>query len=184
MSKSTQNSPQEEQLLRVGQLAKAVGKTVRAMHLYEELGLLRPATRTEGGFRLYAPEAVGRIAWIIKLQAIGFKLNDIQGFVQEFESSESGREATHRVREVFQTKLASVREQIAQLQVIETDLTDSLAYLETCQECSPNLAPVACDSCGHHEDDGAPSLFAGLSRTAAEEFDVAVGKVRKGGAAR
>ena len=168
-------------MLRVGELAKAVGKTVRAMHLYEELGLLRPATRTDGGFRMYAPEAVARIGWIIKLQAIGFKLSDIQGFVQDFEHSASGREATGQVRQVFRDKLSDVRAQIAQLRVIETDLTDALAYLETCQECSPSLAPVACDTCGQHEeDDSAPTLFAGLSRTAAEEFDVSVSKLRKG----
>ena len=47
--------------MRVGELAKAVGKTVRAMHLYEELGLLEPAARSEGGFRLYGSDAVDRI---------------------------------------------------------------------------------------------------------------------------
>ena len=72
----------DNKLMRVGELAKAVGKTVRAMHLYEELGLLEPASRSEGGFRLYGPDAVDRINWIVKLQAIGFTLADIQGFVK------------------------------------------------------------------------------------------------------
>ena len=72
--------------MRVGELAKAVGKTVRAMHLYEELGLLEPRARSEGGFRLYGPEAVDRIHWIVKLQAIGFTLAEIQGFVKDFQA--------------------------------------------------------------------------------------------------
>ena len=38
------------QLLRVGDIARATGKTVRAIHLYEELGLLRPVTRSSSGF--------------------------------------------------------------------------------------------------------------------------------------
>ena len=42
-----------QHLLRVGDLARQTGKTVRAIHLYEELGLLAPATRSSGGFRLY-----------------------------------------------------------------------------------------------------------------------------------
>jgi MerR family transcriptional regulator, copper efflux regulator len=54
-----------DKLMRVGELAKAVGKTVRAMHLYEELGLLDPRARSEGGFRLYGPEAIDRIHWTI-----------------------------------------------------------------------------------------------------------------------
>ena len=41
-------------LLKVGELAKRTGKTVRAIHLYEELGLLAPAVRSKGGFRLYS----------------------------------------------------------------------------------------------------------------------------------
>ena len=47
-------------LLKVGELAKRAGKTVRAVHLYEELGLLAPAVRSKGGFRLYHGRAVTR----------------------------------------------------------------------------------------------------------------------------
>src|SRR6188768_3042570 len=109
--------------MRVGELAKAVGKTVRAMHLYEELGLLEPRSRSEGGFRLYGTEAIDRIHWIVKLQAIGFTLAEIQGFVKDFQSADSGREATARVRALFQQKQSQIRDQITQLQVIENDLT-------------------------------------------------------------
>ena len=40
-------------LLKVGDLARQTGKSVRALHLYEELGLLHPTARSHGGFRLY-----------------------------------------------------------------------------------------------------------------------------------
>ena len=154
------------ELLRVGELAKAVGKTVRAMHLYEELGLLKPATRTSGGFRLYAPEAVERIDWIIKLQAIGFTLSEIQGFIAAFDAAQSGRLATNHVRNVFGNKVRSIREQISQLQGIENDLEEALSYLESCQSCSPTYAPSDCGVCDHegHEAHAVPPLFAGLSR--------------------
>ncbi len=181
MASEAQQNRQKVRLLRVGELAKAVGKTVRAIHLYEELGLVTPAGRTEGRFRLYEPDAVDRINWIIKLQAIGFSLSEIQGFVGEFEGSASGREATTRVRETFARKLDEIRAQMTQLQVIENDLQEALAYLDACDTCSPAVAPVECCSCdhqGHHPGD-APHLFAGLSQTAAEEFDVALGNLRK-----
>jgi len=179
-SESHQNQ-QKIRLLRVGELAKAVGKTVRAIHLYEELGLVTPAGRTEGRFRLYEPDAVDRINWIIKLQAIGFSLSEIQGFVEEFEGAASGREATTRARETFSRKLDEIRAQMTQLQVIENDLQEALAYLDACDTCSPALAPVECCTCDHqgHQRGEAPHLFAGLSQTAAEEFDVALGNLRK-----
>ena len=155
----------KDKLLRVGELAKAVGKSVRAIHLYEELDLVRPVTRTTGGFRLFAETAVDRINWITKLQAIGFSLSEIQGFVRGFESATSGRSATDRVREVFQDKLSETRTQQAQLQVIENDLVEALEYLESCQNCAPTLRPGECGSCDHqgHEPGLAPELFAGLS---------------------
>ena len=119
----------QAKLLRVGELAKAVGKTVRAMHLYEELGLLEPDARSDGGFRLYGQDAIDRINWIVKLQAIGFTLAEIQGFVADFRDAGSGRQATDRVRAVFSDKLAQIREQMTQLQVIENDLSEAIAYL-------------------------------------------------------
>lgn len=172
----------QDKLLRVGELAKAVGKTVRAIHLYEELGLVRPAGRTEGRFRLYETEAVARIGWIIKLQAIGFTLAEIQGFVQDFESASSGHAATTRVREVFKRKLEETRDQVRRLQGIENDLHEALEYLDACDACSPTFAPVECVACDHqgHQPGTAPQLFAGLSKTAAEEYDVALTKLRKG----
>ena len=168
-----------DKLMRVGELAKAVGKTVRAMHLYEELGLLEPRSRSEGGFRMYGPEAIDRIHWIVKLQAIGFTLAEIQGFVRDFQHAGSGREAAERVRALFTEKQARIREQITQLQVIENDLNEAVAYLDSCQTCSDDFAPKECGACdhqGHHRGD-APPLFAGLSKRPADSdkaFDVPV----------
>jgi DNA-binding transcriptional MerR regulator len=163
-------------LLRVGELARAVGKTVRAVHLYEELGLLTPAERTQGGFRLYTEDAIARVHWIIKLQAIGFSLTEVQGFVREFESASSGRDAAGRVRETFQTKLAETRRQREQLAVVEADLVEALAYLESCQGCAPVHTPGECRSCDHdgHTVGDAPELFAGLSSGARATLAAAV----------
>src|SRR5882672_3058577 len=69
----------EGDLLLVGDLAKAVGKTVRAIHLYEELGLLRAHERSKGRYRLFTPDAVVRVRWIGKLQSLGLSLTEIQG---------------------------------------------------------------------------------------------------------
>ena len=171
----------DPKLMRVGELAKAVGKTVRAMHLYEELGLLEPRARSEGGFRLYGPEAIDRIHWIVKLQAIGFTLAEIQGFVRDFQTADSAPEASARVRALFVEKQANIREQITQLQVIENDLQEAIAYLDSCQTCSSDYAPTECGACDHqgHQKGEAPPLFAGLSRRADEastkkDFDVPV----------
>ena len=171
------NPNKNDKLMRVGELAAAVNKTVRAMHLYEELGLLEPRARSEGGFRLYGPEAIDRIHWIVKLQAIGFTLAEIQGFVKDFQSAGSAPEASARVRALFQEKQQKIREQITQLSVIENDINEALAYLDSCQTCSTDYAPTECGACDHqgHQKGEAPPLFAGISKRHEEkEFDVPV----------
>ena len=74
-------------LLRVGALAKRTSKTVRALHLYEELGLLHPMHRTRGGFRLYHPASVARVEWIQKLQDAGYDvtLDDFTLFLSGYQ---------------------------------------------------------------------------------------------------
>src|SRR5258706_9650684 len=92
-------------LLRVGELAKRTGKTVRAIHLYEELGLLAPAGRSKGRFRLYSHDALTRIRWIGKLQEMGFSLADMRTVVLEWERVESAPGAMKRMRAVYARKL-------------------------------------------------------------------------------
>ena len=70
-------------LLRVGALARATGKTVRAIHLYEELGLLRSRTRSSGGFRPYSEGAVDRMRWIDLLHGFGFSLPEMRGLLEK-----------------------------------------------------------------------------------------------------
>src|ERR1051326_2778900 len=89
-------------LLKVGELARRTGKTVRAVHLYEELGLLQPAVRSKGGFRLYLAKAVTRIEWIQKLQDMGFSLTEIKAFLRVWEESGTAPKAMAVVREIFQ----------------------------------------------------------------------------------
>ena len=152
--------------IRVGELAKRTGKTVRALHLYEELGLLKPVHRSKGGFRLFAPSAVERVEWITKLQDAGFSLHQLQEFLVSVEGTDIASLAMTRVREVFADKLRQTREQIDKLTQLERDLEASLAYLESCKTCQTVHAPNECGSCNHngHQDGQQPLLVAGIHR--------------------
>jgi MerR family copper efflux transcriptional regulator len=152
-------------LLRVGELAKRTGKTVRAIHLYEELGLLAPAVRSKGGFRLYSGKAVTRIDWIQKLQDLGFSLTEIKAFLRDWEGSETAPKAMNRVREIFSDKLRETKETIGRLERLVGDLTETLAYMDSCRSCEPSHNPKECGTCGIHGHDGrAPLLVEGISK--------------------
>src|SRR2546426_7002567 len=90
-----------QKLLKVGDLARRTGKSVRALHLYEELGLLNPTARSHGGFRLYDEAAVTRIRWIELLQSSGFSLHQIQALLRAWHSTRYGPDAMASVRSIF-----------------------------------------------------------------------------------
>jgi MerR family copper efflux transcriptional regulator len=151
-------------LLRVGELGRRTGKTVRALHLYEELGLLRPVHRSQGGYRLYHPAAVARVEWIGKLQDAGFSLTAIRDFLLDVEREHKAPEAMARVRAVFEAKLRETREARARLEKLEADLVASLAYLDGCRSCQPVHHSDECGACDihGHEPRKQPLLVAGL----------------------
>jgi DNA-binding transcriptional MerR regulator len=64
---------------RVGEVAKATGLTVRALHHYDEIGLLVPSQRTSAGYRLYSDGDVARLYRILALRTLGFTLEEIGG---------------------------------------------------------------------------------------------------------
>lgn len=158
-----EDRPRSSLTLRVGDLAKRTGKTVRALHLYEEHGLLAPAERSGGGYRLYTRESELRVRWIDKLQQMGFSLSDIKQIVRDVEHSKSAPRAMQRVQDLFQEKLAETREQLRRLSALESELTQSLAYLVTCDSCESEELLRACVSCARHDcDHKAPELVAGF----------------------
>ncbi len=62
--------------LKVGELARRTGLTVRTLHHYDEVGLLRPSLRAESGHRLYTARDVARLQQVLSLRALGFSLEE------------------------------------------------------------------------------------------------------------
>lgn len=154
--------------LKIGELARKTGKSVRALRHYEELGLLR-ASRSDGGFRLYGPDELARVYWISKLQDMGFSLSQVQGLINTVESSDSAPQAMQSLRELFRSRLQRTRDQVERLLQLERDLGESLAYLEGCRACSSEHDLDSCSSCDSpaHADTHTPSLVAGVRLTTA-----------------
>ena len=158
-------SSERSQLLRVGDLAKLTGKTVRAIHLYEEVGLLQPSTRSSGGFRLYAASATDRVRWIDLLHTAGFSLHEMREVLTSWWNAELGPEAMRRLRELFTQQLEDTRATLARHQQVERELLDSLAYLQACRVCGTHETVVGCVHCEQdHGMTSEPALLAGITQ--------------------
>lgn len=64
-------------LLKIGELGKRTGLTVRALHHYDAIGLLTPSARSDAGYRLYNRTDVARLHQIQALRRFGLSLADI-----------------------------------------------------------------------------------------------------------
>ena len=70
-------STDSDRLWKVGELAERTGLTVRTLHHYDAMGLLRPARRTGSNYRLYTDGDVRRLQQILSLRQIGLTLAEI-----------------------------------------------------------------------------------------------------------
>ena len=65
----------------VNQIAKQTGVSVRTLHHYDAIGLLKPTQVTEAVYRLYDDAALERLYLILLFREIGFPLKDIRGIL-------------------------------------------------------------------------------------------------------
>lgn len=105
--------------MQIGIVAKKVGLSVDAIRFYERNSLLPRATRTQGGFRQYGEGDVETLAFIRRVQGLGFKLSEIRGLLS---LRGSRMQACAPVRRRLQTKLVDVRQKLDSLQKLEREL--------------------------------------------------------------
>ena len=90
-------------MLKIGQLAKHAGLTVRTLHHYDDIGLLHPSVRTDAGYRLYDRDDVARLQQIQALRQLGMPLADIGHFLAN--SGTSARAIVERQLAALQSRI-------------------------------------------------------------------------------
>jgi MerR family transcriptional regulator, repressor of the yfmOP operon len=124
----TQTSASEH-LLRIQEVAEETGLTPRSIRYYEELGLLRPAARSEGAYRLYDATDLEQLRFIKGLRDdAGFSLADI-GQVLEDEESRRRARAALKVTEDPAERRRVLLERLASVEGLHGRLTAKLARL-------------------------------------------------------
>jgi DNA-binding transcriptional MerR regulator len=73
---------EKERLFQATEFARLAGVTVRALHHYDRLGLLKPV-RTRAGYRLYGERELARLQQIVTLKFIGFPLKEIRELLDD-----------------------------------------------------------------------------------------------------
>jgi DNA-binding transcriptional MerR regulator len=113
--------------LKVGELARRTGLTVRTLHHYDEIGLLKPSLHTESGHRLYTAGDVARLQQVLSLRQLGFSLEEVRACLDRPGFSPL---------EVIRLHVARLREQIELQQGLCERLEGLAAYFRGAGEVS------------------------------------------------
>src|SRR5665811_1043203 len=118
-------------LLRIQEAAGEVGLTARSVRYYEEMGLLRPAARSEGDYRLYDPTDLERLRFIKGLRDdAGFSLAEIAQLLEDEAARERGHAAFHATTDPAERKRL-LRERVASFERQIETLERKIGRLQT-----------------------------------------------------
>lgn len=105
----------------IGEIAKDLGISPKTVRWYEAQGLLAEPSRTESGYRSYSVEDIERLKFIRKAFAFGFSSKEIKDIL---ELRAHGAAPCELVLDLITGKIASVQQQIKDLQQLERELTE------------------------------------------------------------
>ncbi|HYJ89063.1 MAG TPA: MerR family transcriptional regulator [Pyrinomonadaceae bacterium] len=114
------------QLLQIGEIAARAGVSVDTVRYYEKRRLLPRAPRTEGGFRVFGPEAVERVQFIKQAQDIGLSLEEIGQLL-----ATGGADECLRMRDLLRVKLREIDERMVLMRKFRQTL---VRHLRSCEK--------------------------------------------------
>ena len=118
--------------MQIGEVAEQTSLSLRTIRYYEEMGLVTPAARTTGGFRLYTESDVARLRLIRRMKPLEFTLEemrDVLGVLDSLEATDPAG-AAHEVlvdrllgyRQAADARVAALREQLEVAEGFAADL--------------------------------------------------------------
>lgn len=125
------------QHMQIGEVADRTGLSLRTIRYYEEMGLVRPSSRTQGGFRLYTEPDVARLNLVKRMKPLGFSLEemrDLLSVLDKLDTSASGESARQLLidrlaayRTAAEQRCAALREQLETAEAFAADLRTEIS---------------------------------------------------------
>lgn len=126
----------------IGDIAKKFGLNPKTIRYYESIGVLPRATRTESGYRIFSPEIVRRLEFILKAKTLGLTLEEIKEIIGLYEKGEIPCECTQGF---FRNKILEIDNKIAGLTALKEKLA-RLVKLKKTGRASGVICPIIAES--------------------------------------
>ncbi len=137
-------------LMKIGDFARFAGTNLRTLRYYEELRLMEPAARSEGGFRYYRKTDVNRVRLIRDLQDLGLPLEGIADLLCKPPTAEAREEFVIRVRATLATYSGLLTDKIRALEDQQERVKNAMSKMTQCSaQCEhvPSSANNLCEPC-------------------------------------
>ncbi|WP_413816802.1 MerR family transcriptional regulator [Microbacterium sp. BG28] len=95
--------------MRIGEVAERTELSFRTLRHYDEIGLVPPSARTDGGFRLYTEHDVARILLIRRMKPLGFTLDEMRELLEVVDAL-----ASHPDDSELRGRLASIQQEASE----------------------------------------------------------------------
>ncbi|MGI8386003.1 MerR family transcriptional regulator [Robertmurraya sp. P23] len=113
--------------MKIGELSKLTGVSIRSLRYYEEQGILSP-TRLSNGYRIYNETAIDQVHTIKFYLDLGLSIEQISGFLHcVLKNKET---FCKEVLPIYEQKLEEIEKQIEVLQMIRLNLNDRVAAIK------------------------------------------------------
>jgi DNA-binding transcriptional MerR regulator len=122
--------------LKIGDLARITGLSIKTIRYYERRRLLEPPSRTEAGYRLYGSEEVARLQCIQRAKLLGLTLEEIRELAELAASCNKG-EIVPRLEEVLEAKLLETERKLEEPSAFRENLLYYRQRAEDLKECVP-----------------------------------------------
>ena len=136
-------------LLKIGDFARLAGTNLRTLRYYEEIGLLEPAARSQGGFRYYRQTDLNRLNMIRDLQELGLHLERIGELMDTRCDPETRDDFLARVRCALEEQDRLLIDKISILGEHRRRISHALEKVRECERCRhvPNTKNNHCEPC-------------------------------------
>lgn len=126
----------------IGEVAKRTGLAVSAIRYYEAEGIVAPAARTDGGYRLFTETDVRRLLLAKQARHLGLGLREVKDLVEALSTLDCPTFAGQLGARVADRR-AAVAARIAELRELEATLETLEAHIDSCV-CRPGTAAADC----------------------------------------
>jgi Cu(I)-responsive transcriptional regulator len=111
--------------MNIGGAAKASGVSAKMIRYYEQVGLIRPAARTDGNYRSFGEREVNELRFIRRARTLGFSVDEISHLLSLWRDRER---PSREVKAIADAHVADLEARIAEMQA----MADTLRHLSSC----------------------------------------------------